>query len=256
MKPLYVQENRAAVRLDGPALKVRVPECADRRYPLRRVSRVISARGVDWETGALLACAERGITVSFLDEEGATLARCIGRCEDRLSIHTRLIEALSRPDWQERYDGWLLAMERMAVRSVCRRAGFAEASAEEPRALRRMFREGAASMEAVSAFDRVGRVAHGGLEALTAQELTGAGIDLGALAGWGVDLVRDLARILFWDFQLARLAWLEDRLQAGEGGRLPEHAAIIGFFEARRPRTERLCLGLILRLNRWLLESS
>lgn len=104
MKPLYLNGRTGMrVSLDGPALQVAVPERAATLYPLQRISRVITSGPVTWSTEALLVCAERGITVTFLHRDGTTRAYLFGESPVREGLLSRLRDLLDRPDWQERY---------------------------------------------------------------------------------------------------------------------------------------------------------
>lgn len=252
MKPLYVDGLETRVEYDKPALRIERPDKAVRWFPLRTVSQVVSASRVHWETEALLACAELGIPVSFLDSEGALLARVTGRSSKRAEFGQRFSDFLQRPDWEEHYEVWLTGMERMAARSVIRRAGLGFGLEPSNRALRQMFREAAESMAALAAFERIGGEVHGLLVALTTRQLADSGFGAEFEGVPGFDLAVDLAGIVFWDFQLERMAWLEDRLRDNRDD-LPGREEIVAFFEARRLRSEKLVTGLIHRLYRWLL---
>lgn len=70
-KPLYLQGgNELSVDLDGPALRIGQPGRAAVFYPLARLARVLSKGEVRWHCEALLACADGGVPVVFLGEEG------------------------------------------------------------------------------------------------------------------------------------------------------------------------------------------
>lgn len=251
MRPLYLERDGTVVQADGPALRVRCDGSADRWFPLRQVSQVVSAERVAWTTPALLACAELGITVSFTDGDGAVLARLIGRHGERTELRQMLADFLDRADWQPLYQHWLDGMERMAMRSVLRRSGVKWCETLTPRALRQMFQHEADVIRAAEAFERIGGVVHGLLVALCTQALR----DCGVTSEFEARLTpaQDLASILFWDFQLVRLAWIEDRLRSERAG-VPPQAEIVAFFELRRSRTERLLRGLLNRLHRMLIE--
>jgi hypothetical protein len=61
-----------AVLLEGPALRPRRPEAADRFAPLAGLARVtVHGPRVHWRPEALLACLEAGIPVVFLGARGA-----------------------------------------------------------------------------------------------------------------------------------------------------------------------------------------
>ncbi|MGX2040871.1 CRISPR-associated endonuclease Cas1 [Methylocaldum sp. MU1018] len=253
MRPLYLQGSGTAVRRDGPALRVARPGAAERWFPLRRISQVVSAGCIDWSVDALLACAENGITVSFIDHDGAVTARLVGKPGECRELRQRLLDFLLRPDWRDLYAQWAEAMERMAVRSVIGRTGLDFDRPPSAKDLRRLFREGAQSMDQLSAYDRIGREIFGLLTSLVTKHLADAGIAAECESMEDLDPVTSLSSILFWDFRLARLAWLEDRLRENRLG-IPDRLEIVGFFEARRERTESLARGLLNRLHRWLIE--
>ncbi len=253
MRPLYVEGAHTEVKLDGPALRISQPGSADRWFPLGRLSRVVSSSHVDWETAALLACAGRGVTISFLDHDGALIARCIGRVDAHDRLQECLERLLVRADWRTLYAQWLAAMENMALISVVRRSGLALKGRPDPKTLRTLFREGAASMDALFAYERIGREVHSLLVATVSQSLTDSRIDISLCNGADFNLANDLAGVLFWDFQLARLRWLEWRLEHMGTVEAPAREEIIRFFEARRERTGKLARGLIQRLHRWLI---
>lgn len=253
MRPLYLQGPGTAVRRDGPALRVARSGAAERWFPLRRISQVVSAAHIDWSIEALLACAESRITVSFIDEEGTVLARLVGKPGNRCELRQRLLDFLLRPDWREQYEQWTEAMERMAVRSVIRRTGLAFDRPPAAKALRQLFQDGARGMDQLPAYERIGREVFGLLTGVVTKHLADVGITTETELMGELDPVTSLSSILFWDFQLARLAWLEDRLRENRLG-IPERVEIVGFFEARRKRTEHLTRGLLNRLHRWLIE--
>jgi hypothetical protein len=244
VRPLYLQGSGTAVKRDGPALRVIRPGTAERWFPLRRISQVVSAPHIDWSLDALLACAESRITVSFIDGEGAVLARLVGKPGNRCEL---------RPDWREQYEQWTAAMERMAVRSVIRRTGIAFDRPPSAKELRRLFQDGARGMDQLPAYERIGREVFGLLTGLVTKHLADAGITTELEPMGELNPVTGVSSILFWDFQLARLAWLEDRLRENRLG-IPDRIEIVGFFEARRRRTEHLTRSLLNRLHRWLIE--
>jgi hypothetical protein len=253
VRPLYLQGAGTTIKRDGPALRVIRAGAAERWFPLRRISQVVSAAHIDWSVDALLACAENRITVSFIDDEGAVLARLIGRPGERYELRQRLLDFLLRPDWRDLYQQWTCAMERMAVRSVIRRTGVGFDRPPSAKELRQLFQDGARGMDQLPAYERIGREVYGLLTGLVTRHLADAGITAELEPMGELNPVIGLSSILFWDFQLARLAWLEDRLRENRLG-IPDRIEIVGFFEARRKRTEHLTLGLLNRLHRWLIE--
>jgi CRISPR/Cas system-associated endonuclease Cas1 len=59
---------------------------------------------VQWRTDALLACANQGITVSFLDDGGAVVASWLGKSGERQFFMQRLADLLSRADGKDIYE--------------------------------------------------------------------------------------------------------------------------------------------------------
>ena len=142
----------------------------------------------------------------------------------------------------------------MAVRSVVRRSGLTFSQCPDSRSLRRLFHQGAASLNAVFAYDKMGREFLSLLTVLATQQLSDCHVDVPRYNAPNFNLATDLANVLFWDFQLERLKWLEERLERMETMEAPSHEELVVFFESRRGRTEKLTGGLIHKLHRWLLE--
>ena len=252
MKPLYVRGGDTRVELDAPALRIRVPEKSDAWLPLRRISRVVSATQVGWTTQALLACATEGISVSFLADDGRVIACVTGQPGERDELRQRLADLLDRPGWREDYDLWLTGMEQMAARSLARRAGFSPSDLPLPRELQRALREQATDQGLLADYEALGRRVHGLLSGFVTQHLAEAGL-APEWAGWSeLDLAGDFCRILFWDFRLARLAWLNAR-RRNHSAADPSDVEVVAFFVNRAARTTQLCQGLVNRLHHWLI---
>lgn len=114
-RPLYLRAaGHTSVDLDGPALLVRAQNRADARYPLARVSRVISSASIEWRARALAACLEHGIPVVLTGSEDSPVGYVLPTVQASSRLSRELEEFVDRPDWHERYDDWLRA-ERMRV---------------------------------------------------------------------------------------------------------------------------------------------
>lgn len=255
LKPLYLEGRETAVELDGPALKVMRPRHADRWFPLRRVQRVVTARCVQWTLEALLACAETGVGVHFLDYDGTVVARWIGagRAEP-VKLGVPVENLLLHPDGLARYQDWLDSMTRIAIRSVLKRSGLAHWLPASPTALHRMFFDAARDMGQEAGYRRIGALARSALTSRVMQFWLDAGLDIEGTRAQGLDLCEDFTTILFWDFELARLKWLEERLQADRANEPPLEAEVFAFYERRRERVDHLLSRLALRFQRWLIE--
>jgi hypothetical protein len=254
-KPLYLAGADTEVVLDGPALRISQPAHADRWFPLQRLSRVVSGTHVQWQTEALMACAGESVTVSFLGRDGSLQARCIGRHPERLNgLQQRLNDLLESADGLADYRQWLRGMENLALRSLQKRIGAATEPPATPTELRRFFRRQAAEMEAVKAHEALGRSLFDLLVGWVTQELQDHGLATDPLILCHLDLPRDLAGILFWDYQVLRLQWLDQRRHARQGG-APPLAEIASCFEARSVRNQHLLRGLVNRLHCWLAQT-
>lgn len=255
MKVLYLRGADLSVQLDGPALKISKDHTANRWFPLQRISRVVSSHTVDWATSALIACAQAGVSVSFLDAGQRLVARVLGRnlaCE---SVAQLVSKRTSSPDWSTSYATWCDAMHRMALRSLVRRTGLDLDCVPSAKELRQLFYQEAGSIHALEASKRIGQQVQSLLYALVTQLLFNYGFvtQMHEHPPVAFDLCADFVEILFWDFQPARMAWLERRFQAGIS-EVPNDLEITEFFERRKARTEKLASGLMRRFHRWLIE--
>ncbi|HXH04219.1 MAG TPA: CRISPR-associated endonuclease Cas1 [Candidatus Competibacteraceae bacterium] len=253
MKPLYLQGRPGlAVTLEEPALSVHAPGRAPRLYPLARVSRVIASGPVQWSTEALMACAERGITVSFLHTDGRVRAYLLGETTGRAALYQRLRDLLDRPDWPALYADWYRAMDSLGRRALLKRLGLDPLIAlPAPRLLRQL-----AGLKACHAnprvLDFIERRLDGLCRALAVELLAAAGIgaERAATLDARLDLPGDLARLLGWDLHLPLLAWLERQPAA----RPVADAALVALFESRIRRLRRIGRYLVQRLYVWLLD--
>jgi hypothetical protein len=250
MRPLYIEGNSGTwIELDAPALKVTVPEQADRLFPLRRISRVIVSGGVQWRTDALLACANQGITVSFLGDGGAVVARWLGKSGERQSFMQRLADLISRADGKNVYESWYQAMERRVVQSAANSLLKQSQAIVTPRELQAFLTEQQKNLS-VQPFKPVYNTVRGLMSAQVIQLFHESGLDAESellQENW-LDLPSDFAHLLFWDLQTPLLIWLEN-LSA-----LPDYRQQIEFYDSRSERISRLYRGLMNKLHRRLVE--
>lgn len=200
-KPLYLDGTRAPleVLIDGPALRIRRPEQADARAPLRIVGRIVVSGRVTWQTEAILACMDAAIPIAFLSADGTPRGWCLGAAEGADDINALLEEATLHRDWPGRHADWVRAMERNAVlEAIC-------ALDVQPSSLRPVD-VWAACEAAVAALHApvpppilVGTL-KGLVTAQVAEELRRAGVAARFASGHGapVRLIDDLASILVW----------------------------------------------------------
>jgi hypothetical protein len=124
-KPLYLHAKAPTqIVLQGPALRVKSENQAEHLYPLRYIERVQADHNITWSTPALLACAERGICIQFLDAQGQTLARLLGSNHAQHSLAIRLVAILARPGWQNQYQRWCYGRRLQTLRYVAQKLGY------------------------------------------------------------------------------------------------------------------------------------
>lgn len=198
MRPLYINGAPGCrVVLDEPALRVSLADKADQLFPISRVSRVVCKGVVEWSMSALLACADAGIAVLFLEKNGELRARWLGRASERQALTQRLVDLLARADGPALYENWTLSMEKMAARSFARRIGLIDWREVPVVSLRRQLSDSLGSE---------GRHCANLLQSLVHAELllwlpeAGFVGDDEALIDNDLDLAMFLSRLLVWDF--------------------------------------------------------
>lgn len=240
------------VALDGPALSVMRPGKARALYPLQRISRVVASGEVEWSTAALLACAERGITVTFLSRDGRLRGCLVGEGGELQDLLGRLWDLLDRPDWRECYGDWQRGMSSRARLALVRRLGLELAQAPDLAGLLRGLRALLVGQVGIGVSGFLERRLRGLTRSLVVEQLAQAGLSasrLQALSG-RVDLVGDFTELVMVDLYLPLLSWLEQR----EDGERIEDLAVVQFFEGRVARLETLARTLVARLHGWLAD--
>jgi hypothetical protein len=248
MRPLYIDGSPGCrVVLDEPALRVVVPDKADQLFPLSRISRVVCKGVVDWSMPALLACADAGVNLLFLQKNGEVRARWLGRGNERQSLTQRLVDLLARADGKERYDNWYLSMQKLAARSFARRMGLVEWREIS-------INELCQRLSLSLSNDGKHRVAL--LQGLLHSELLTLLSDCGfcsddeALLSSNLDLALDLSKLLVWDFYPCLLA--DDKADTG----VSSFAAAAALYQQRSDRFYLLFRSTINKLHQFLLAVS
>lgn len=235
VKPLYLDaEAPVTVDLDGPALRVAGGGCADGRYPLKRLSRIVVHGDVEWRARALAACLAAGISISFVDGGGEVTGLCLSTRPRRPYLGQWLNERASMPNWAEYYADWRRRMEREAA---LRFLGATELGVPslDPACVRERF---------VARVRGLGARPLAFLEAAAASLAAEVCQDFGRVSFADCNLVTDLAMILRWE---------ADAL-AYKLGRKRRHAflsvaAAASAFEAEREKLEKRaveCLSALL----------
>ncbi len=247
MRPLYIDGLPGCrVVLDEPALRVVVPDKADQLFPLSRISRVVCKGVVEWPMSALLACADAGINLLFLEKNGEVRARWLGRGGERQSLTQRLVDLLARADGEQRYENWYLSMQKLAARSFARRMGLVE---WREVSINELHQRLALSLSDEKAFRA--NVLQGLLHSELLNWLPECGFcsDDEALLTSDLDLAADLSKLLLWDFYPALLA-------ADEPDESTALAAMAVLLQQRSDRFYLLFKSTISKLHQFLLAVS
>lgn len=259
-RPLYLDARQSThVSLDGPALRIRVAGQAERNVPLRRLSRIVTNARAEFTTEALLACADRGITLVFLADDGEVRARVLGTPGERQELRQRLLDLMARPDWRKIYRDWLYAVERQTVNGV-RRKLRAPDTIGMPRPLRAWVDAQAIRLSDanIAATTRCWFAELGFAWMLHHGQQLGLGAQSELLQDGWPDLAGDLATVFEWELEPVRLGWLlrRHRWHARNKGRL--HAVtrrdMVRLFERNSTRLGRAGRALTNRLHYWLVE--
>lgn len=247
MLPLYINGVAGCrVELDDPALRVLIPDKADRLFPLTRISRVICNGKVEWAMSALLACADIGIQLLFLDDKGEIRARWQGSIGGRQSsLNQRLIDLLTYIDGKESYRNWYMAMEKLAVRSFARRIGLLD---WRECSVPGMYQQVKSQLGDNGTYREhlLHSILYGELKSWLS--IYGFDWDNEVFVSGDLDLATDLGKLLLWDFY-PRL------LDMGlETAKTPlEDMAIL--FQQRNDRCYSLFISCINKLHQFLLRS-
>jgi hypothetical protein len=77
------------------------------RYPLARISRVVSSTGTDWNGAALALCLKNSISISWLDGRGDILGTCTPHQRNYPPCATAVELLTESADGCQRYQNWL-----------------------------------------------------------------------------------------------------------------------------------------------------
>lgn len=255
LRPLYVDRAAAAVRLDGPALIVEQPECAEGRFPLRLLSRVVVRGPVPWSMAALFACLSAGIPVTFLSLDGAIVGLCLGRDRPEESLAMLLDRLTAEPDWTEIYARWRIAAERRAMVEAARRFALPlgpDLRADGVRKSLAAHLPGGDTPGARSAMRRL----DGFLDAHLADLLARTGVPLCYRGGRGsaLDLRPAFHAALHWYLWAPLRRWLDLQRLHPPADRSLARRRIAAQYEAAAPQIAARCRRLFTALDRFLRE--
>jgi hypothetical protein len=243
-RPVYLRtRGKTRVDVDGAAFRVRAVGCAEVRYPLYRVSRVIANPNVEWSADALRACMEAGIPVVFVSEDGSPLGS-VFPVYPRVSPLTEDIdELLDRPDWREIYAIWLRAARMRILRDwrSSRDAAGNPIALEEFKELVRKYVYVAA--DAVH-FEKTTGIWRGAICALAATALSRMGLQACYWGSGGTPLLllHDLTGLLELNLRLE----IDSRMGASLVGEM----TALRVFHAISERLENQCCRILASLAR------
>lgn len=261
-RPLYLAPlPDTYVSLDGPALCVSREERAPVLFPLQRISRILSATSIGWSSAALLACAERGISVAFMDEQGTIAARLTGRPGARDELYQRLIEFLLLPQAAGMYGFWFRNYRRRAAHWAGLKLDIPVAQRDPSHcrdSIERLAKRYAGAAAAVQVRQWMRSLAFSAMQAHLQDLGIGAEQSLGQVGE--PTLARDLTEILVWYLEPARVGWLQSRQLAanrqGQSIRPPTQREVTQLFESRAVRVDERAREVTGTLHRWLIHET
>ncbi|WP_462331193.1 CRISPR-associated endonuclease Cas1 [Thiohalocapsa halophila] len=261
-RPLYIAAGSdTRVRLDRRALSVQREARAEQLFPLQRIARVHSSTLVQWSTEALLACAERGISVIFVSDDGDIAARLLPRPGARDELLHRFQDLMLLPHGLDRYHRWLGISRARIAYWACSRLGAPDA-ARDPRNGRAWIEHQAQQYAGRRGGERTRQWLRSLAYQWTAAHLNHLGFGRNNELGHAGEpsLARDLAELLMWYLEPPRIGWLRRRFDAArhraEPLRLPRHADTVRLFESRAARVGKRGRDITNSLHRWLVSET
>ena len=261
-RPLFLDTpERAAIDIDGAALRISTQDAAPRWYPLRLVSRILANDQAQFSTAALLACAEAGITLIFIANCGAIRARLLGIPGTRQQTRQRLIDLQFLPDWRDRYNRWRWVTEWWVIDRLRPRLGIPARLAhlaEIQAWLRFEVQRHCDPDTDATSYRWLAELSHAWRTEQTPARGFGARSELW-LDG-GPDLVGHLAALHAWHLEPLRLGWLRARAEAARHVQRPPHPIrrwdLVCLYQAHAAQLAQQCRAILDRLHLWLVEQA
>jgi hypothetical protein len=245
MQALYIEgKTGCRVSWDEPALRLEIPEQSDRLFPLARLSRIVSADTVEWSMPSLLACADAGVPLVFMTQNGDVRLRCWGQPAPRQSLTQRLLDLLSRSDGKDQYQDWYNSVEKMAVRSFCRRMHVPSwrevpVNLVNEQLAKTLFTDGQYAVKVIQSLLES--------ELKVLQSTCELSVDDDVLLTGNLNILQDLSRLLLWDYYP-----LLFRLHTNVSK--PNLHTLVQLFEQRTERLHRLFSNTLYKLQHFLAE--
>ena len=228
---------------------------------MQRISRIHSSPRVSWTTEALLACAEQGIGIVFVADDGAVQARILGRPGERDEVLWRFQELMLLPQADAIYSRWLsVTRARIAYWASTRLS--APRGACDPRNARAWIEHQAQQYGGKRGAERTRQWLRALAYQWTAAHLNDLGFGRNTELGQVGEpsLARDLAELLMWYLEPPRIGWLRRRFLAashrGQPLRLPRHVDTVRLFESRAARVAQRGRDITNSLHRLLISET
>lgn len=149
--PLYLRGwEHTSVDALGPALAVQRAGRSLVRYPIARLSRIISGRNVQWSGRALNLCMHEEIPIVILDDKNSPCGYIQPAVVHRSTLDSLLQQWVDIPHWHISLENWQRAQRMRLVKAWCARRGRSghDVSEKEYRELVRLHVQRMETMEA------------------------------------------------------------------------------------------------------------
>lgn len=262
-KPLYLiatHNQPLLIQLDGPSLRVIQSGRSDGRYPLPQISRILSSGSVQWESHALYAAMERGITITFTTPRKGRKGVLMPDALRESDSNQQLEELLEQLNGWIHLENWIASTERQAILMVQQRLPYNFHDLRPERVQQQL----AGEVEKVlpqKTIHQIRKALQGYSSALVAQQMVEAGIENQTLRSLHFNLPNEdinqmFTEIIGWDLEIVLYQAASGiRRRFGEQATLQQRAVtqrLLRTFHQRQPRVEKLIRHTIERYRNWL----
>jgi hypothetical protein len=255
LKPLYIHATRPyQVKLTQPALCVKTNTKANRYYPLKNIERIQVSGPVEWDTAALLACAESKISVQFVNAQGETRGRLVGAGKINHSLPENLQRLINSPGWEARYRQWCWARSLQTQRYAADRLGYSYREVRDFAGLPKWSEARLTNQTKCNSARKALQWLHGDLYGFVTQYLQNSGVwnSSPLMLEEPIDLARDITSILQWILLVVR----QREFKADDNRQAITHRHVAGWFTHNRGYMKYQVARMINLLEIWIVESS
>lgn len=253
-RPLYLHASQPVqVKLKAPAICVSSGSSASHIYPLRTLTRIQVSGPVEWQTAALLACIDQGITIQFLDRYGETRGRMVGKGKIDHNLSENLQRLFDKPEWERLYRQWCWARGLQTQRYVANKLGYIYTDARDLRGLPGWCESKIESVARSADIRRSLQWLHLDLYGYVTNYLQQQGVwNANALVlEEPIDLAHDLTLILQWVLLLVR----DDNLTHEKPEEPVNRRLVATWFEQRSGYMKYQVSRIINQLEIWIMET-